>query len=310
MLESIRKNLEGKFQYEVIVVDNGSTDRTLDIAHDNGAICLHAPGCSISTLRNMGAQNASADIFIFIDADVYVTREWGEQIGRVPVLLQQRPMLITGSLYGISEENNWIERIWFAPRTTRSEVSYINGGHLILHRQTFLSVEGFAPHLETGEDCEFCERARARGATIENNPALKVVHAGYPRTIKRFFARERWHGRGDFHSVATLIASKPALISLLNLVMLMACLAFLFFSTLPWFLPILFYMAFLMGISLASAFHRQSGAINAELAGAMFLYMIYITARTAALVDVVCRRVIHHRPILPTETIIPHGKGD
>lgn len=285
VLDSIRENIDGRFPYEVIVVDNGSSDRTVEIAQRMGAICLHAPGYSISSLRNLGALKASYDIFVFLDGDVYLGKDWGERIGPVMERLLRQPHIITGSFYGISEENNWIERIWFAPRVSLKEVNYINGGHLIILRSLFSKVEGFNAGLRTGEDYEFCSRAKRRGALIENNPELKVIHAGYPKSIKRFFARERWHGSGDYRSLKTLLSSKPALVSLANFCVAVLCSLGMVIYARLWFVFPSVYLLSLAGVSLVASIRRSCNKFNADFLGTIFLYMIYFTARTVSMVD-------------------------
>lgn len=60
-------------QFELIVVDNGSTDTSVDIATSFHARIFHCPGPSgPGAARNMGAQHATHDILLFIDADVVV----------------------------------------------------------------------------------------------------------------------------------------------------------------------------------------------------------------------------------------------
>lgn len=295
VLDTIRENVGRRFQHEVIVVDNGSSDRTVEIAEKKGAICLHAPGYTISSLRNLGASEASSDIYVFLDADVYLGKDWGERIRSVIERLHSQPHLITGSLYGVSEENNWIERIWFAPRTTLKDINYINGGHLLIHRSLFSEVCGFDPNLETGEDYEFCARARMMGALIENDPELKVVHAGYPKNIKSFFARERWHARGDYKSLKTLASSKPALASLANLCMAVTCIIGTIICPLPWFTFPSVYFLFLTAVSLAASIHRHIGKLDSGFFGTVFLYMVYFTARTVSMADVVMQSLTERR---------------
>jgi len=60
---------------EVIVADDGSTDRTAEIAHQHGARVVSVQHRQISVTRNAGAREAQGDLLIFIDADTIVTPE-------------------------------------------------------------------------------------------------------------------------------------------------------------------------------------------------------------------------------------------
>jgi GT2 family glycosyltransferase len=91
------------------------------------------------------------------------------------------------------------------------DVSHLGTGHLLLRRELFLQLGGFAESLETGEDYEFCQRARAAGAVILNDPKLRVVHHDFPQTLRQFVRREAWHGGGDLQSLRSLLQSKVAM---------------------------------------------------------------------------------------------------
>ena len=61
--------------YEVIVVDDGSTDQTALIAQGHGARVLAVEHRQISATRNAGAKVASGAFFFFVDADTVVNQQ-------------------------------------------------------------------------------------------------------------------------------------------------------------------------------------------------------------------------------------------
>ena len=69
-LLSIRNQDFSAEEYEVLVVDNGSTDRTQDIVRNLGFDIQVIPGVSVASLRNRGAVEARGDFLAFVDADV------------------------------------------------------------------------------------------------------------------------------------------------------------------------------------------------------------------------------------------------
>ncbi len=74
-LESI-KNQDCPAEYEVIVVDNASTDNTAQIARDWGAKVVHEGKRSPACARQKGAEVARGKIIAFIDADTMAPAHW------------------------------------------------------------------------------------------------------------------------------------------------------------------------------------------------------------------------------------------
>ena len=68
------KAFEGVADWELIVCDNNSTDRTAEIARAAGAHVVFEPVNQISRARNRGASVATGDWLIFIDADSFPSR--------------------------------------------------------------------------------------------------------------------------------------------------------------------------------------------------------------------------------------------
>ena len=64
--------LDTAYEYEVIVVDGGSTDGTVDIAREYDARIVSDGGAGIGPARNLGAEHATGEWLAFIDADTRV----------------------------------------------------------------------------------------------------------------------------------------------------------------------------------------------------------------------------------------------
>jgi glycosyltransferase involved in cell wall biosynthesis len=193
LIDSIRRHAKG-ISHEIIVVDNGSLDSTRDIAEHKGAIVLFEPELNISGLRNAGAEKSTGSIYIFLDGDVELTKEWSEEFPKVLEQLKQHKEMVTGSKCSIPNENNFLEKYWFM--SLKGETgNYINSAHLIIHKELFDKLQGFDPQLITGEDTDLSLRAKTdHNAKILNNQQLKVLHHGYPNNLYAFVKREAWHG--------------------------------------------------------------------------------------------------------------------
>lgn len=211
-ISSIREALCG-LSHEIIVVDNGSTDCTVHLSEELADLVLVDENATIGGLRNIGAKASKGDILIFNDADVLFTREWRSEFDRVSKDILFGRLIVGGSLES-SEKDSTLYRCWFKPvlnKKASSSVNYVGTGHMLVGREVFFECGGFDATLTTGEDSEFCVRARGHNVQVVFNEKLKAVHGGYPVTLGEFFTREFWHGSGDFQNIQSFLSSKVAM---------------------------------------------------------------------------------------------------
>ncbi|PSF04861.1 hypothetical protein C7H09_17710 [Marinobacter fuscus] len=202
---------ERDLTYEIWVVDNGSDDRSADIARSmSGVNVVNISRTSVAKARNYGVARSTGRVLAFIDSDVVVELLWGSSIENL--VGRGERLFVTGCQYGIRKDPSWIEQYWFG--SMRS--GHINGGNLIASRSAFEAIGGFDPRLKTGEDVDFCDRAR-RSPEVDYYQCtdFRCIHLGYPNSVTKFFKRELWHGEGDFRTFSHFAKSKVAIISVI-----------------------------------------------------------------------------------------------
>lgn len=291
-IDRIVENTGNDWTREIIVVDNGSKDETVKIATEKRARVLICPDVFISSLRNRGAHASTAEILVFIDGDVSVTPQWGSELSDAVNQLLENPMQIIGSVCGVAERAGWLERNWFDPALRRKPPGYVNSAHMIVHRSLFDALGGFDEHIETGEDVDFCERAKHRGARIVLNPRLAVIHRDYPKNLRAFFKREKWHALGDYSSIQKVKYSKPAIVSVFLILALPFCVILSLMTKQMWLL--ILYLGLFVAVCLASSIHRFGISGFRWIRGGV-IYAIYFTARGISFAEVMyfrARRLI------------------
>jgi cellulose synthase/poly-beta-1,6-N-acetylglucosamine synthase-like glycosyltransferase len=201
-LNSLIQQTLPRAAFEVILVDNGSTDRTIEIVRRFEKVLaltvVHKTGAYISALRNLGAASSRGKFLAFLDADCIAPPHW---LSEAVELLQRDESAVIGARYTIPEGSSWLAKAWYGDQhTLRGPASYVPGGNLLLARSTLEKVGGFDETIETNEDSEFCYRASRVSLGVLAVPALSVMHLGTPQTVANFYRKERWHGTA-VHSV-------------------------------------------------------------------------------------------------------------
>lgn len=180
---------------ELIVVDNGSVDQTVELARAASAAVIEAlPTGSVGRARNRGWDEATRDFVVFLDADAVVLPGWRRGLS---VALEEHPNAVIGCARVLVGRNvwSWVAQLqvgtpWLplgSPRRVRTLPSFC----LALRRDVPLRFD----ELFGGEDGLFAADATQIGLQLVFDPRFAAVHEEYRDT---FADVRRWHGRLAF----------------------------------------------------------------------------------------------------------------
>lgn len=278
-------------QFEVIVVDNGSTDNTLSIVGSfTGSLPLRSismPKISVSAVRNLGASLATGEILAFLDADCMTSRDWLSN-----AIEFEQSHGVWGAHYLVPADANWIGKIWFTYQAKEYEgpVSFIPSSNMFIRRADFNALKGFDESVQTSEDVEFCARAHEAGMAIVAFRSLAVVHEGIPRNLLQFYRQNRWHGE---QLLRLFIQNLPSTRNF-PLIAISFYTLFMFWVTVVtliaacvlryWIIPI--YAAVLLVLPPLLLAFRKAGKSRSAIGPLAILYAVYLLARAAALTHV------------------------
>jgi GT2 family glycosyltransferase len=180
----------------IVVVDNGSTDGSLELARELADEVLLIPDITISTMRNRGAQAlGDVDVVAFVDADCEVAPGW---IASALDALDGpgESADLAGWRSDASPDATWVAGRWAAVEARQQHgQSFVWSQHLAIRAEIFDKLGGFDETLPTGEDIDLSRRVIENGGRIQFVPGMAAVHHGFPSTIQGFLRRERWHTR-------------------------------------------------------------------------------------------------------------------
>ncbi len=180
--------------YEVIVVDDGSSDETPDIAARHGAVVLEQPNSGPAVARNRGITAAQGAVVLFTDADCAPAPDWIEQmsapfvdpqIAGVKGVYRTQQADLTARFIQIEYEDRY-------DHTARSRyVDFIDTYAAGYRRAVLDASGGFDTHFPFAsvEDQELSFRLAEAGHKMVFNPQAVVYHR-HPESWGRYARRK------------------------------------------------------------------------------------------------------------------------
>jgi glycosyltransferase involved in cell wall biosynthesis len=171
--------------FEVIVVDDGSTDRSAEISLQKGATVISSERrqSGPAAARNLAAKTAKGDILLFVDADVVVKPDTITKVAGAFAERQEISALF-GSYDDEPGEKNFLSQYknlqhHFVHQNSNPEASTFWAGLGAVRRDVFLSVGGFDCErfaIPSIEDIELGVRLRAAGHRILLDRNIQAKH--------------------------------------------------------------------------------------------------------------------------------------
>ncbi len=145
------------WETELIVCDNNSTDRTVEIARAAGATVVFEPINQIARARNSGAAAATGDWLVFVDADSHPS---AELFADVAEQIQSGKCLAGGVTVRLDERHfvaGCITRLW---NCASRSLKLLAGSFIFVETAVFRKVGGFSNDLFVAEELELSKRLK------------------------------------------------------------------------------------------------------------------------------------------------------
>ena len=187
--------------YEVIVVDDGSTDRTAAIVEQYPVRLLRSPNEGLSSARNRGLKAATGEYVVYLDDDAYPNRMW---LRYLELAFRKGDYAAVGGPNIVPPDDEPIAQcVARAPGgpihvlLSDTEAEHIPGCNMAFERSALLKVGGFDPQFRiAGDDVDLCWRIMDEGWKIGFHPGAMVWHHRR-NSVRAYLRQQRNYGRAE-----------------------------------------------------------------------------------------------------------------
>ena len=149
--------------FEIVVVDDASTDRTAAVAREHGARVVSVCHRQIAATRNAGARVASGELFVFVDADTIVN----DAVVRAAVAAMRAGAVGGGCAFRFGGRVPAYGRVMEAVAVpVYRGLGLASGCFLFCTRAAFAEVGGFDESLFGAEEAALCRALHRRGRFV------------------------------------------------------------------------------------------------------------------------------------------------
>ena len=197
-LQALAAQTVGPAAYEVIVVNDGSTDETAAVARRYPVRCLDLPPSGPAAARNAGVRQAQGDLVLFTDADCAPAPDW---VARLAAAFQPPEVMGARGAYRTRQTSlvaRFVQQEYqdkYDRTARRRSIDFIDTYSAGYRRAVFLENGGFetAFPVPSVEDQEFSFRLAEKGYRLVFAPDAIVYHQ-HDSSLAEYLRRKFWIG--------------------------------------------------------------------------------------------------------------------
>ena len=188
-IQSIKKQTYQNF--EIIVIDNHSLDKTRDIAQSEGIKPL-VIGPERSTQMNYGVSNSKGNYILRVDSDMILDKDLIEKC--LKICEEGIQAIIVPVLPHPNGPNNF----WVACRTLEQKMlldDMVNVAPRFIERASFLSIGGYDENIVAWEDYDLHNRLLSEGCKVACLQDSALWHLGEASSLREVVVRMIKYGK-------------------------------------------------------------------------------------------------------------------
>jgi GT2 family glycosyltransferase len=187
--------------FEVIVVDDGSTDATADVARNYGYHPITTSKLGLGNARNVGMEAATGEIVAYLDDDTRPDPDWLTHLAAVFMSTERAG--VGGPNISASGDGLIADCVAKAPGNpvhillSDSEAEHIPGCNMAFRKDCLQAIGGFDLRFRVaGDDVDACWRMHERGWTLGYSPAAVVWHHRR-NSIRSYWRQQLGYGKAE-----------------------------------------------------------------------------------------------------------------